>query len=174
MVVTMTEPVFTYPWVPAAAYKPAQMVPYAAFAQMVAVDSPLAATYAPVYVVADADVGAVRMALYGWSGAANVQVGVVGDALKVTTAGGAATGDSINGTAAASGIIKSANATCQQVIIMCVDAAETLYVSFNNPATVNDIALRPGMSITYNVGFVNAVYGLGSGAGAKYSIQELS
>ena len=124
-----------------------------------------------------AEASAMPVLLYGYDpvGLKNSVLEIdAGGALKVTSAASTATGASINGTAAASGIIKPANANSSQVIIQNVDAAETLYLSFNNPATVDDIAILPGGSITYNSGVANAIYGLGSGAGAKYSIQELS
>jgi len=77
-----------------------------------------------------------------------------------------------NGTVNNSGTqnLVAAGVFSSQVTIQNVDPANVLYVSANNPATVNDIELLPTASVTLPFGIANAIYGLSSGTSTKFAV----
>lgn len=90
-----------------------------------------------------------------------------------TTSGGSGsrTGASSNssvGTTSAQ--IIAAGTYSSWVTIQNTHASQTLYLSFNTPATTSDIKIIAGASITLPFGLANALYGIASGASTTYAI----
>ena len=56
------------------------------------------------------------------------------------------------------------------VTIQNTHASQTLYVSFNAPATTTDIAIQAGAALTLAFGPTNALNGIGSGAGTTFAM----
>ncbi len=85
--------------------------------------------------------------------------------------GGAGNGISANGSVGTSSATLIAASTFSAwVTIQNRHASQTLYVSFNNPATANDFAIAPGGALTLQFAFGNILYGLGSGAATTYAL----
>lgn len=81
------------------------------------------------------------------------------------------TGISINGSVGTtSAAIIPAGTFSQWATVQNTHATQTLRISFNNPATANDIGIGPGQGFTLPFGFSGALYGLGSGAATTYAI----
>lgn len=87
-----------------------------------------------------------------------------------TVPAAARTGISQNGSATGTGgQIVAGGVFLLQVTIQNVDPLNALFVSFNNPATANDIELLPSASYTFPFGMSNALYGLSSGSSTKFA-----
>lgn len=81
------------------------------------------------------------------------------------------TGVSTSGTVGTAGtdVVLAAGTFKGSGTIENTHATQTLYLSFNTPATVNDIKVAPGSTITIPFGPTNALYGIGSGTGTTFA-----
>ena len=70
----------------------------------------------------------------------------------------------------ASALLLAANTKRSVVTVQNTHASQTLYISATDPATVNDLAIVAGASMTMSPAPSNALYALGSGAATSYAI----
>ncbi|MES2126657.1 MAG: hypothetical protein V4463_05240 [Pseudomonadota bacterium] len=66
--------------------------------------------------------------------------------------------------------IIAAGAFIEQVMVQNTHATQSMYVSFNDPATVADFQILPGGSVAYAFGPTNALFAIGSGVSTTYAI----
>jgi hypothetical protein len=91
--------------------------------------------------------------------------------MGVTTGAIMGAGISSNGSVGTtSGVVVPADTFFNWVTIQNTHATQTLHLSFNATATLNDMALAPGAAITLPYGLANALNGIGSGASTTFAL----
>lgn len=90
-----------------------------------------------------------------------------GNVTLVTTRAGISSNSSVGN---ASAQIIAAGTFTQSVTIENTHAAQTLSVSFNNPATAADFTIQPGAALTLPFGPTNALFAIGSAAATTFAL----